>query len=497
MRAPHSLQARLTLGVLALVAAVWLATAALLAVDAGHELDELLDGHLAQAAALLVAQQARDLDDDGDELAVDAPVLHRYAPRVAFQVFHEGQLVLRSAGAPAEPLLGPGEASAMSVRNQALPPGAARGDVPPAAAREADRDRDRNLRHEGFHTVDRDGMRWRVFATRGAERDIQVYVAEQLAARHAIVRAVLRSLLAPAALAVPLLALGVWWAVRRGSAPLRQLQAQLAQRQPQALEPVQLPDAPAEMQPMVAALNALFARIGALVASERRFTADAAHELRTPIAAIRTQAQVALGASTDAERRQALAATLEGCDRATRVVAQLLTLSRLEAAADAPALQPVDLAALARRVVADLAPEAIARGQQMALDAPHTPCPVPGDATLLAVLLRNLVDNAVRYSPPGATVQVAVLAAAPGQGVRLSVDDSGPGLSEAERARLGERFFRVLGSGQDGSGLGWSIVRRIAALHGAALEVARSPALGGLRVQLGFAGTAAGGTGSD
>ncbi|MEK8050884.1 ATP-binding protein [Ideonella sp. DXS22W] len=451
--APRSLQARLTLGVLALVGAVWLATAVLVARDAGHELDELLDGHLAQAAALLVAQQARELDDahEGrDERAIDAPVLHRYAPRVAFQVFHENRLALRSAGAPAEPLL----AEAVVAR------------------------------HQGFHTVERDGLRWRVFATRGAEHDIQVYVAEQMVARSEIVRAVLRSLLAPAALAVPLLALGVWWAVRRGSAPLRQLQAQLAQREPQALAPVALPDAPAEMQPMVQALNALLARIGALVEGERRFTADAAHELRTPIAAIRAQAQVALGASSEPERRQALAATLDGCDRATRLVAQLLTLSRLEAAADAPALQPVDLVALARQVVADAAPEAIAQDRQIALDAPASACPVPGDATLLAVLLRNLVDNALRYSPPGAAVQVSVLSAAPGQGVQLRVDDSGPGLSEADLARLGERFFRVLGHGQDGSGLGWSIVRRIADVHGAAVTAGRSAALGGLAVSV-------------
>jgi two-component system sensor histidine kinase QseC len=295
--------------------------------------------------------------------------------------------------------------------------------------------------------------------------------------------AVLRSTAWPMAGALPLLALAIWWAVRRGTAPLRSLSRTLAERPPQALAPVQLDDAPAEMQPLVAALNQLLERIGAMVAAERRFTADAAHELRTPIAAIRTQAQVALAEADDDARRHALRATLAGCDRATRLVEQLLTLSRLEAGA-APPLAPVDLGALAQRVVAELAPGAIARGQTLGLDLPPDTLRVPGNDTLLGALLRNLVDNALRYSPAGAEVRVAVAQAA-GQ-VQLLVDDSGPGLAEAEQARLGERFFRVLGSGQSGSGLGWSIVRRIAAAHGATVAVGRSAALGGLAVTVGW-----------
>ena len=157
---------------------------------------------------------------------------------------------------------------------------------------------------------------------------------------------------------------------------------------------------------MVDALNGLFGRIGALMESERRFTADAAHELRTPIAAIRAQAQVALAEPDDALRRHALQATLQGCDRATRLVEQLLTLSRLESA-DAPALAVLDLSALVRGVVGELAPKALDKQQRIELDAAPD-CRVQGEATLLAVLVRNLVDNAIRYSPTGARVQVAV-----------------------------------------------------------------------------------------
>jgi two-component system sensor histidine kinase QseC len=438
----RSLQGRLLGLVLGGVGAVWLAVAVFTWVDARGELDELLDSHLAQAAALLVAQQAHGDDDDGQ---IDAPSLHRYAPKVVFQVWHDGSLVLRSANAP--------------------------------TARMSQRER-------GFETRAIDGTDWRLFAARGAKRDVQVYVGEQMASRAAILRAVMRSVLWPMALALPLLAALVWWAVRRGLVPLRRLGALLARRAPQELQPVELDATPAEMQPLVAALNGLFERIAALLESERRFTADAAHELRTPIAAIRTQAQTALISTDDASRRHALQATLEGCDRAVRLVEQLLTLARLEQA-PVPAPASIDLAGLTRRTVAGLAAVALERQQVIELDAP-VPCPVRGDETLLTVLVRNLVDNAIRYSPDGARVRVALRCAA--ADVTLCVEDSGPGLDDAQRARLGERFFRVLGSGQPGSGLGWSIVRRIAAAQGVQPVIDASPSLGGLRVRLTWPG---------
>jgi two-component system sensor histidine kinase QseC len=443
MKLPRSLQGRLLVLVLGLVTAAWLATAALTWIDVRHELDELLDSHLAQAAALLVVQQTKEFEDDE---RVDAPTLHRYAPKVAFQVFHEGRLALRSANAPAAPMLAAGGAA------------------------------------DGFRTIDIAGTAWRVFSTRGSEGDVRVFVGEQVRSRNSILWAVLRSSLGPMLFALPVLALAAWWAVRQGVAPLRRLGGTLARRTPDALQPIAVNGAPSEMVPMLDALNGLFTRIAELLESERRFTADAAHELRTPIASIRAQAQVALGATADSERSHALHATLQGCDRATRLVEQLLTLSRLESGAQhAPVA--VDLAALARRVVAELAPSALGKQQVVALDA-SAPCTVQGDATLLSVLIRNLVDNAIRYSPPGATVNIAV--SNERGAVRLSVDDSGPGMSHADMARIGERFFRVVGSGQDGSGLGWSIARRIAAVHRAALRVARSESLGGLSVEVRF-----------
>ena len=447
---PHlrSLQARLLALLLSLVTVVWLGAAALTWTDAQHELDELLDGHLAQAAALLVVQQARADGHGDDEGVADAPSLHKYAPKVAFQVFHEGHLVMRSANAGTAPL---------------------------------------SAQASGFSTVRlSDNQPWRVFATRGGESDVQVFVGEQTDTRDDILWAVLQGVLLPLLLALPLLALLLWWAVRQGLAPLRQLSQTLGRRQPQALELVVLKDVPTEMEPLVRALNGLFGRIDAMVAAERRFTADAAHELRTPIAAIRTQAQVALGAGHDTTQRdRALQFTLAGCDRATRLVEQLLTLSRLEAAASTGTALPlntlIDLSAVTRRSCADLAPAALQRQQELTLDAPAE-CLVTGDDTLLGVLVRNLIDNALRYSPDGATVQVSV-AQRSGQ-VELQVQDSGPGLTDPEIARLGERFYRVLGSDQPGSGLGWSIVKRVADVFAADIQVQRAGLLGGLAVKV-------------
>ena len=448
LKRPASLQGRLLLLVLATSLAVWLGTAVMTWRDARHELDELLDGHLAQAAALLVAQQAGEHDDDE---RIDAPALHRYAPRVVFQVFHEGRLAMRSANAPAEPMV--------------------------AGARKL----------QGFHTVVMDGERWRVFATRGAENDVQVFVGEHERSRRSILWAVLRSTLWPVAFALPLLALAGWWAVRQGVRPLHALGGTLAARDAGDLRPVQVADAPSEMQPMLDALNALFARIGGLLEGERRFTGDAAHELRTPIAAIRAQAQVAVGAADEAQRRHALEATLAGCDRATRLVEQLLTLSRLEA--EGAVLQEhVDLGQVVQRVSAELAPASLQKQQVLELDAAPG-CMVHGDETLLAALARNLVDNAIRYSPRGAGIVVRVERSS--NEIVLSVEDSGPGLPADDLRRLGQRFFRVTGTEAVGSGLGWSIVQRIAAAHGARAQAQRSPALGGLAVRLEFPGAGA------
>ena len=447
---PLSLTRRLMAMVLGFVLAAWLVTALVAWFTTEHELSELLDAHLAQTTALLLASE---LDVPVEDDARPAPVLLRkYQSRVAFQIWRDGRLRARSTDAPEEPLA---PAGVQGLSEQRLA-----------------------------------GKRWRVFTAEQADARgsaITVHVAEQLSARRHVLLASLRGTLLPLLLVLPLLAVGVGWTVRRALRPLHALGHRVAARSPRALDALPQDGVPAEVQPLVHALNGLLGRVAEQVAGERRFTADAAHELRTPIAAIRMQAQVAQGATQDEERRAALDATIAGCDRATRLVDQVLQLARLEA--DAVDTQPAagrdiptDLTAVAARLVRELSDAARARGQQIRLECPPRPVDVPMSAALTAVLLRNLLDNALRYGPDGGTVAVQLLPAQATHGVRLCVEDAGPGLSDADLARLGERFFRVLGSGQSGSGLGWSIVRRLARLHALQLHIDRSPALGGLRV---------------
>lgn len=439
---PWSLQARVLATVLGLVTGVWLVAVVATWIDTRHELNELMDGHLAQAASFFAMQSLDALD--GDDFP-PAPVLHKNQPRVAFQVWHEGRLVVRSVNAPQVPMGG------------------------------------RVSRRTQVRKVE--GQTWRVLGTVGKEDDVVIYIGEHESARRDVLMASLRGVLWPFAAALPLLALGVWGAVRGSMRPLRELGAVVAVRRPETLDPLPLDSAPPEVRPLLTALNGLFDRVAWMLESERRFNADAAHELRTPIAAIRMQAQVAQGATSDADRAQALAATVQGCDRAARLVEQLLQLSRLEGEPTQVPTARTDLTAIASRLAEELQPMAMARGQRIDCDFPPGALSVPMEAALVHALLRNLVDNALRYSPQGGSVRV--VAALDGGGAPfVVVEDSGPGMAPQEMARLGERFFRVLGTEATGSGLGWSIVQRIARLHGLGVTVARSEALGGLRVRI-------------
>ena len=437
-----SLQQRLITRTLGGVLVVWVATAAFVWFEAQHEVDELLDAHLAQSAALLVVQQNATPDDD--EPLLDAPTLHKYAHRVAYQVFDEGRLVMHSPNVAHTPMA---------------------------------------QHRQGFVTLTlADGKSWRIFAAPGRSREVQIYVAERVDSRDEILQAVLHGFLLPLTIALPLLLIGLWWNVRSGLQPLQRLRQVLLKRDTQTLDPVSLPETPQEVQPLLDALNDLLQRLAQRMETERRFTADAAHELRTPIAAIRAQAQVALSSATNDEVRQhALQDTLIGCDRASRVVEQLLTLARVEGPQDLVS-EPFRLDQLTQQILADLTPEALQRGQTLELLAPE-PLQISGQSTLWLILLRNLIDNALRYSPSGATVRIQAQRLEGGQ-MEVTVQDSGPGLSPDDLARLGERFFRVLGTSATGSGLGWSIVRHIAALQQINVQVGRSVELGGLQVTL-------------
>jgi two-component system, OmpR family, sensor histidine kinase QseC len=437
-----SLRRRLLFLLSGTVLAAWLATAAFTYFDAREEIGEMLDAHLAQSAGLIAAQLEHELEDEQE---AKVPRQYKHERKIAFQVWdRKDRLLLRSASAPASRL---------------------------------------QSQSEGYGDTVIDGKRWRIFSRWDESRHYVVQVGERYELRDELAESVASHLLHPLYFALPALALLIWLAVGAGLAPLAGVAREVGRRAPKNLAHLDAANAPREISPLIAALNVLFDRLRTSLEQERRFTADAAHELRTPLAAVKTQAQVALGATDDAARGRALANVVSGTDRAARLVEQLLVLARLDPQTALPPGQTVDLQALAQQGVAEIAPAAAGKGIEVGL-APGEAAPVAGDAVLLAVLLRNLLDNAVRYTPPGGEVEVSVRPAE--GGVSLTVVDNGPGIPEAERGQVFERFHRVLGSGEAGSGLGLSIVRRIADLHRAGVSLEAGLGGRGLRVEVSF-----------
>lgn len=444
----RSLTARLSALALAAVALGWLGAVVLTYRDAREEIDALLDAHLAQAAALLVAQASDELE----EIETDDARASRYARQVVFQVWEEGRkLRLRSANAPEQPL---------------------------------------GTRTEGYTDRVIDGVAWRVYSSWDDSREYLIQVGERRAVREDIAGQIAEHLLRPVLFALPVLALLLWLAIRGGLAPLGRLARDVGRRAPDNLALLDAADAPREVSPLIEQLNRLFERVTESLENERRFTADAAHELRTPIAAVKAQAQVARAACDTAERERAIDQAIRGCDRAAHLVDQLLMLARLDAP-ERLAKRPTDLRSIAREAVAELAPAAHQAGIRLALCTAATsaaedgaPAEVVAVPELLHVLLRNLIDNAVRYSPPGTMVRVT--AGYEHGRACLAVSDEGPGIADSERHLATKRFYRGLGTGKSGAGLGLSIVQRIAELHGAELRLERGEGHRGLRASVVF-----------
>ena len=451
-----SLQTRVVVLTVCVATVLWLFAAFLAWSATSHEVDELLDAHLAQSAALLISQQATH-GTSNNETSDELPLLHKYASKVAFQVYQNNTIVWHSS----------------------------------------------QLEHEmfdktkiGFFEIEaKDGHTWRVFSAKDEKHHIQVFVAELNDERYGIVDDVLESLSLPLMSVIGALSIIVFITTRAALSPLRQLRKLLIQRNPSNMEELVLLDSPTEIAPIVKALNSLFIKINDLLEQQKRFNADAAHELRTPIAAIRMQAQVAMQAYQQQNSEQeihALKSTLNGCDRATRLVDQLLTLSKLDAQENqrhtiknspnqATENATTDLAQVCQNMSLDLATLALLRSQDLELIAPEHAM-VNGSPTLWEILFRNLLDNAIRYSPHGAKIRIEIKVS--DKFFLLTIDDSGPGMPAQEMKKLGERFYRQLGTDTAGSGLGWSIVRRVVGVLEVNLDVKTSTLLGGLKVEI-------------
>jgi two-component system OmpR family sensor kinase len=311
----------------------------------------------------------------------------------------------------------------------------------------------------GYQEVESLGELWRVYTHVAPEGIVQV--AQPVAMREALARELSLRMLLPMLLLIPVLGAVVAWISRRGLAPLEHTSRRVQERDAGRLDPLPTQDVPTELRPLIDALNALLARLAASMDAQHAFLADAAHELRSPVAALALQAQLAERAH-DPERRAAAFADLrEGIARASRMVEQLLNLERLQRGGREPAAA-VDLARLAREVVAGFAARADALGVDLGVDAPKS-ARASGVEAELRSLIANLVDNALRYAPRDSEVTVSVRAA--GDGVALEVLDSGPGIPADHRTRVFERFQRIPGDATHGSGVGLHIVSKIVERH--------------------------------
>lgn len=443
-----SLRRRLLFILIGLFALVWFAAFAGTYATAMRRLELMFDAQLAHDAGVLLTLVESGLHEAHGSLGPPQQIAlgrRRFRKVLAFQVWRGERVMLRSENAP---------------------------EVRP-------------LEHNGYANLVVDAGDWRGYTLHGPEDGLTVWVGEPVALRAQLASEIAREELYPLLPGIPLLALLLWWGVGQGLLPLHRIAVEVAQRSPSNLHPVDLQQVPAEVNAIVEKLNALLARLREAFERERRFTSDAAHEIRTPLAGIKTHAQVALRTTDEAQRRHEAEQVIQDVDRTTHLVEQLLTLARLDREALTHNYSAVDLPALADDVVTRLQPEAEARRIALAR-SDATAAPVRGDAAMLGAMIRNLVDNAIRYTPAGGRVAVEV---APRDAeVTLTVTDNGPGIPADERARVFDRFYRGPTANAQGCGLGLSIVKRVAELHRAAIELADAPGGHGLRVQVVFPG---------
>jgi len=452
-----SIRRRLLANLIITIAFVSLITLYLSYDDARHEVQELFDAELAQSGRVLQALLIPDLlvrntEEELQELlqrfnTIPAQALlgpdmaknefgHAYERRLAFQVWNgDKKLLLHSAAAPIKP---------MSQRG--LEP-----------------------QNRGFSDEMQGTNKWRVFSVWDETDTYLIQVGEYYAVRDELISKISRQLITPSLISLPFLGLMIWVGIGRGLRPVQKVADEVTRRDPSYLEPVQFAPVPSEVRPLVNSLNHLLDRLREALEAERRFTDDAAHELRTPLAALKTQAQVALRSNDDEERSKALVNVVNSVDRASHVVEQLLTLARLDPASDNLVITTINLHQQAADVVAQLVPAAIAKNINMEITGIEDAM-VLAEPVSISILIRNLVDNAIRYTPAGGEV-VLNIEKTSNNNVILSVSDTGPGIQNELQARVFDRFFRLGSNISSGCGLGLSIVKRVADHNGLLLNL--------------------------
>jgi two-component system sensor histidine kinase TctE len=310
-----------------------------------------------------------------------------------------------------------------------------------------------------------------------------VQVAETLDKRARLATEIIKGVIVPQFVVLPLAVLLVWFALARGIKPLNELQQRIRRRESHDLSPLQERDVPEEVAPLVGAINDLLTRLDQSMSTQKHFLADAAHQLKTPLAGLRMQAELAereidAGQQDPQQLKRSLRHIAHASERAAHMVNQLLAMARAESKDMARRPEAVNLVQLARETVRDFVPKAMDKRIDLGYEGPDEDQRLHGNLmgqpVMVRELVRNLVDNALQYTPAGGTVTVRVVDDPFGQVVVLQVEDTGPGVPEAERALVLQPFYRALGTNVDGSGLGLAIVAEIVAQHGAELAIAEA-----------------------
>jgi len=436
---PHSLRTRLLAWLLAAIVAGTLAQAGLAYVTALAQSDVIFDRHMQKMATALAS---------GVSLASLPPNIEVNADRA------DEDFVVQIWNANGQPIFQ--SAAHQTLRQPARP---------------------------GFSLVHAlDGREYRVYSL--ATPGLGVLIAQDMGARREMARTLALRTILPTLPLAPLLAVIAWWVVSRSLEPVARLRAQMAARKVDELAPLNDGGLPAEIRPMILELNLLFERLRQAFDAQKVFVADAAHEMRSPLAALKIQLQGLQRAPDDPTRELAIRRLAAGIDRAGHLVDQLLVLARQEASVAAGVqLAPLDLAQPGFLAVSDTLASAQARQIDLGVHRAES-VTMPGNAEALRILVRNLLDNGVKYTPAGGTVDLSVHATA--DGALVTVEDSGPGVPERDRARVLDRFYRASGAGSTGSGLGLAIVKSIAEMHHAVVVLDESQRLGGLRVRVAF-----------
>jgi len=449
-----SIRRRLLFVLVPAVVVVWLFSAVFSYFDARNEVHTLLDNQLEHSGQVLLTVSQHELLEQrllgGNSGSVEV-VPHKLLSgglegghKLTFQVWiNRDVLAMRSENAPLSPI---------------------------------------SKQVNGFSEVALGADAWRAYSAQSEDGLIRVHVADRMDARRSFTSSIVWRTMIPLVICLPLLAITVWFGVGVGTAPLQRMAAEIAEWKPNKIQPVDETNIPIEALPLTRAVNTIFGQLKAAFDTERRFTSDAAHELRTPLAALKTHAEVALSAQNDEERQLALRQVARGVNRATHMIEQLLTLARLDPDTGLTNTRRVDLFIIAENIISDEAPLALDKNIEISLNGTRGKF-IDANGDAIGVLIRNLVDNAIRYTPENGEVEVKISQV--DNQILLSVADSGPGIPADERELVFKRFYRRLGTKAPGSGLGLSIVRRIASLHGLELVLLESR-LGGLQIDVHF-----------